>query len=135
MPKVDTTALNALSGKIQQLPVRTTISPYEVVKELAPTIHEALARGQDLVAISRLLTTIGVRLAPATIGNYLRRASREGAPPPCPIGQPVDPSPPSASGTSSAVTAPPSPLDRAREIEASTSPQGGRFELVQDKDV
>ena len=135
MAKVDTTALDALSGKIKELPVRTTVTPYEVVKFLAPTIHEALARGQDLSAIAKLLAAIGVRLAPATIGNYLRRVRRESSSKPPTIQKPPAAINPDVSTSASALPAADAPLERARKLGPTADVQSGRFELVQDKDV
>src|SRR5262245_20094855 len=92
MGKVDATALNSLSEKIGELPARSTLTPYELVRKLAPAIRDAMARGQDLASIAKLLAADGVRLAPSTIGNYLRRARREGTLPSPKTCEPVAPS-------------------------------------------
>lgn len=135
MGKVDATALNSLSEKIGGLPARSTLTPYELVGNLAPAIREAMARGQDLAAIAKLLAADGVRLAPSTIANYLRRARRERALPPSKTRKESAPS------TTEESSAPPAParvqslLERVPRVDAGLEPPNGRFELVQDSEV
>ena len=127
--------LNSLSEKIGGLPARSTLTPYELVRTLAPAIREAMARGQDLAAIAKLLAADGVRLAPSTIGNYLRRARREGALPPPKTREPAAPSITHESDAPSA----PAPVQVAtrtpQRIDTGLEPPSGRFELVEDKQV
>ena len=136
MGKVDTTALETLRAQIAELPVRSTVTPFELVQQLAPAIVAARDRGQDFRAIGALLAGIGVRLKPSTIRNYVWRAGRHQTPPVAEARVATSGSPHSALRTSAAPDAPLSPLERARRAAAdSGSPLNGRFELVQDKEV
>ena len=139
MGKVDTSALETLSAQLEGLPARTTLTPYELVKKLAPMIGAAHARGQDFAAIGALLAGVGVRLKPATIRNYLWRATREArdddatvsAEAPQIVREPAAP-PPVASPPVTAL----SPVAQARLAGRKPSvQQAGRFELVEDKEV
>ena len=76
MTKIDATALETLRERLQKMPTRTTISPYELVVKLEPAISAARERGQDFEAIAVVLAELGARIKPATIRNYLWRARR-----------------------------------------------------------
>ncbi|HET6332615.1 MAG TPA: hypothetical protein VFG30_05350 [Polyangiales bacterium] len=54
MAKIDAELIDMLSTQIELLPHRTTMTPYQAVKQMAPLIAGACARGQDLEASAKL---------------------------------------------------------------------------------
>ena len=74
--KVEVSALESLREQLENLPIRTTVTPRELVEKLAPVIIAARARGQNYEAIAALLAGMGVRIKPSTVRNYLWRARR-----------------------------------------------------------
>lgn len=129
MPKIDTTLIPALSEQIEKLPDRTTITPYELVKRVAPVIAAACDRGQDAAAITKLLQGMGVRLSPRTLRNYLSRARREEHSAPK--------EPPASTPAPAPFTPRIQPTAASEEVARGSRPRavpvGGRFELVADK--
>lgn len=135
MAKIDTEIMKTLTDEIETLPHRTTMTSYEVVKKLGPAIARARERGQDLEAIAKTLRRLGVHLAPITVRNYLQRARREAA-------RSSTPERTSATRSSASTCAPGPSLSTPRVAEtppsprtprSTTTPTGGRFDLVEDK--
>jgi hypothetical protein len=101
MVRVKSTLIKTAGDQIAELPQQDTVTPYEMIKELAPIIIEARKRGHDFRAIAKILEGHGVRLAPATVRNYLDRVRRESE-----VQQQARPNPRQTTPTRSTATAP-----------------------------
>lgn len=76
MKKVNVLVIPELASMIAAMPARRTLTSYEVVSELLPTIEAALQRGQDHEAIVELLAKQGARITRATLRTHLWRARK-----------------------------------------------------------
>jgi len=77
MVRVKSTVIKNAGDQIAELPQQDTVTPYELIKALAPIITEARKRGHDFRTIAKILEGHGVRLAPATVRNYFDRVRRD----------------------------------------------------------
>jgi len=55
MVRVKSTLIKTAGDQIAELPQQDTVTPYEMIKELAPIIIEARKRGHDFRAIAKIL--------------------------------------------------------------------------------
>ncbi len=68
-------AVAALKQALEALPKRQRrkLSTREAIAEMADTISASLLKGYTQEEIAQLLTTRGIRVAPSTLRQYLRR--------------------------------------------------------------
>jgi hypothetical protein len=77
MRKLDTNTLDALKARLDELPVRHRLRPFELIAQLSETLATARSRGYDLDDLVALLAEAGVTLSRNTVRNYLSRARRQ----------------------------------------------------------
>jgi len=76
MRKVKPNTIEELSAKLSALPpVDQPRSVLDAVRELAPVIEAALARGQNLETVRVMLVDAGIHLQRNSLQAYLRRAN------------------------------------------------------------
>jgi hypothetical protein len=153
MKKLDTQVLQKLKLRLEDLPPRKDLRPYDVIAELAETIADTRSRGYAIGDLVAVLAEAGITLSRNTVRNYLSRARRARAA----LERSASPA---AMAISSATieqasveqSAAPAPLpdhaaqvlaharERARALHESTvaaaTPRSpGSFELVPDSDI
>lgn len=133
MKKVDPTTIEDLMSQLQSLPaVQLPRRPAAAIKELAPAIESALARGQDIETIRRMLEQHGITLQPNSLRAYLRKARAQAplaaAPPPAQAPSTT----PTLRADASAVAEPHAPRLTASSAEFPRRPRNGEQPLQQD---
>jgi hypothetical protein len=80
MKKLDAQVLQKLKIRLEGLPPREHLRPYDVIAELAETITDTRSRGYDIGDLVAVLADAGITLSRNTVRNYLSRARRNRAP-------------------------------------------------------
>lgn len=76
MKKLDTQILQKLKGRLEEMPPRQHLRPYDVIAELAESISGVRSRGYDLDDLVTVLSDVGIKLTRNTVRNYLSRARK-----------------------------------------------------------
>jgi hypothetical protein len=147
MKKLDTQVLQILKLRLEDLPPREHLRPYDVIAQLAETISATRTRGYDIGDLVDVLADVGIKLSRNTVRNYLSRARRASAArmrSACPAATPTSNS--AIEGASPKTAAAPAPmtpvlaraLERAQQLRDSNNASdsagrtAGSFTMVPD---
>lgn len=150
MKKFDADAVQQLMARLEELPERRTLRPYDLIAQIEGQLSRVQGRGYDLDDLMAVLHEFGLELARSTVRNYLSRVRATHRKKPAPSEVTAFPRPPGPPRHSSVVLIEPAPSaspprtetssapnphpDLAPESAVATSAPRGRFEPKPDSD-
>jgi hypothetical protein len=81
MTKIDTNTVARIKQRLEALPPRQPMRPYDLIAQLTDSVSDSLERGYDIDQLMSLLEEEGIKLARNTVRNYLSRAKKDRAGP------------------------------------------------------
>jgi hypothetical protein len=74
MPRLDRQTIQKLKTRLDELPQREPLRPYDLIVQLAESFSAARTRGYDIGDLVQVLKEEGIHLTRNTVRNYLSRA-------------------------------------------------------------